>query len=136
MFPITNFRNEVVAYGGRALNDYGPKYLNSAESQIYKKNRTLFFTDNFLKSVKNNNEIIIVEGYFDVLAFNLLGYSNVASPSGTALTIQQLEQLSKYSTNITLAFDNDKAGVSATRRILDLKKSTSRDLNLTCLLLP
>ena len=136
MFPITNFRNEVVAYGGRALNDYGPKYLNSAESQIYKKNRTLFFTDNFLKSVKENNEIIIVEGYFDVLAFNLLGYSNVASPSGTALTIQQLEQLSKYSTNITLAFDNDKAGVSATRRILDLKKSTSRDLNLTCLLLP
>jgi DNA primase len=136
MFPITNFRNEVVAYGGRALNDYGPKYLNSAESQIYKKNRTLFFTENFLKSVKNNNEIIIVEGYFDVLAFNLLGYSNVASPSGTALTIQQLEQLSKYSTNITIAFDNDKAGVSATRRILDLKKSTSRDLNLTCLLLP
>ena len=136
MFPITNFRNEVVAYGGRALNDYGPKYLNSAESQIYKKNRTLFFTENFLKSVKNNNEIIIVEGYFDVLAFNLLGYSNVASPSGTALTIQQLEQLSKYSTNITLAFDNDKAGVRATRRILDLKKSTSRDLNLTCLLLP
>ena len=136
MFPITNFRNEVVAYGGRALNDYGPKYLNSAESQIYKKNRTLFFTENFLKSVKNNNEIIIVEGYFDVLAFNLLGYENVASPSGTALTIQQLEQLSKYSTNITLAFDNDKAGVSATRRILDLKKSTSRDLNLTCLLLP
>ena len=136
MFPITNFRNEVVAYGGRALNDYGPKYLNSAESQIYKKNRTLFFTENFLKSVKNNNEIIIVEGYFDVLAFNLLGYSNVASPSGTALTIQQLEQLSKYSTNITLAFDNDKAGVSATRRILDLKKSTSRDLNLSCLLLP
>ena len=136
MFPITNFRNEVVAYGGRALSDYGPKYLNSAESQIYKKNRTLFFTENFLKSVKNNNEIIIVEGYFDVLAFNLLGYSNVASPSGTALTIQQLEQLSKYSTNITLSFDNDKAGVSATRRILDLKKSTSRDLNLTCLLLP
>jgi len=136
MFPITNFRNEVVAYGGRALNDYGPKYLNSAESQIYKKNRTLFFTENFLKSVKNHNEIIIVEGYFDVLAFNLLGYENVASPSGTALTIQQLEQLSKYSTNITLAFDNDKAGVSATRRILDLKKLTSRDLNLTCLLLP
>ena len=136
MFPITNFRNEVIAYGGRALNDYGPKYLNSAESQIYKKNRTLFFTENFLKSVKNNNEIIIVEGYFDVLAFNLLGYSNVASPSGTALTIQQLEQLSKYSTNITLAFDNDKAGVSATLRILDLKKSTSRDLNLTCLVLP
>ena len=51
LFPITNFRGEVVAFGGRALNDFGPKYLNSAESQIYKKNRTLYFTDNFLKSV-------------------------------------------------------------------------------------
>ena len=74
LFPITNFRGEVVAFGGRALNDFGPKYLNSAESQIYKKNRTLYFTDNFLKSVKDADEIIVVEGYFDVIAFNLLGY--------------------------------------------------------------
>ena len=109
LFPITNFRSEVVAFGGRALNDFGPKYLNSAESQIYKKNRTLYFTDNFLKSVKDVDEIIVVEGYFDVLAFNLLGYSNVVSPSGTALTVQQLEQLSKYSSNIILSFDNDES---------------------------
>ena len=136
LFPITNFRSEVVAFGGRALNDFGPKYLNSAESQIYKKNRTLYFTDNFLKSVKDVDEIIVVEGYFDVLAFNLLGYSNVASPSGTALTVQQLEQLSKYSSNIILSFDNDEAGINATKRILELKKSTSRDLNLNCLILP
>ena len=136
LFPITNFRNETVAFGGRALSDFGPKYLNSAESQIYKKNRTLYFTSNFLKSVKESNEIIIVEGYFDVIAFNLLGYSNSASPSGTALTVQQLEQLSKYSTNIILSFDNDTAGVNATKRILELKDSISRDLNLTCIVLP
>jgi DNA primase len=136
LFPITNFRNEIVAFGGRALSDFGPKYLNSAESQIYKKNRTLYFTSNFLKSVKESNEIIIAEGYFDVIAFNLLGYSNAASPSGTALTVQQLEQLSKYSTNIILSFDNDTAGVNATKRILELKDSISRDLNLTCIVLP
>ncbi len=136
LFPITNFRNETVAFGGRALSDFGPKYLNSAESQIYKKNRTLYFTSNFLKSVKESNEIIIAEGYFDVIAFNLLGYSNAASPSGTALTVQQLEQLSKYSTNIILSFDNDTAGVNATKRILELKDSISRDLNLTCIVLP
>ncbi len=136
LFPITNFRNETVAFGGRALNDYGPKYLNSSESQVYKKNRTLYFTESFLKSVKEFKEIIIVEGYFDVLAFNLLGYANVASPSGTALTVQQLEQLSKYSTNIILSFDNDEAGINATRRILELKNSTTRDLNLSCLVLP
>ena len=136
LFPITNFRNETVAYGGRALNDFGPKYLNSAESQIYKKNKTLYFTDNFLKSVKEKDEIIIVEGYIDVIAFNLLGYSNVASPSGTALTSQQLEQLSKYSSNIIISFDNDDAGINATNRILEIKNSTSRDLYLTCMLLP
>jgi len=136
LFPITNFRNETVAYGGRALNDFGPKYLNSAESQIYKKNKTLYFTDNFLKSVKEKDEIIIVEGYIDVIAFNLLGYSNVASPSGTALTSQQLEQLSKYSSNITITFDNDDAGINATNRILEIKNSTSRDLYLKCMLLP
>ena len=136
LFPITNFRNETVAYGGRALNDFGPKYLNSAESQIYKKNKTLYFTDNFLKSVKEKDEIIIVEGYIDVIAFNLLGYSNVASPSGTALTSQQLEQLSKYSSNIIISFDNDDAGINATNRILEIKNSTSRDLYLKCILLP
>ena len=136
LFPITNFRNETVAYGGRALNDFGPKYLNSAESQIYKKNKTLYFTDNFLKSVKEKDEIIIVEGYIDVIAFNLLGYSNVASPSGTALTSQQLEQLSKYSSNIIISFDNDDAGINATNRILEIKNSTSRDIYLKCMLLP
>jgi len=136
LFPITNFRNETVAYGGRALNDFGPKYLNSAESQIYKKNKTLYFADDFLKSVKEKDEIIIVEGYIDVIAFNLLGYSNVASPSGTALTSQQLEQLSKYSSNIIISFDNDDAGVNATNRILEIKNSTSRDLNLKCMKLP
>ena len=136
LFPITNFRTEVVAFGGRALNDFGPKYLNSAESQIYKKNRTLYFTDGFLRSVKELEEIIVVEGYFDVLAFNLLGYSNVASPSGTALTQQQLEQLAKYTPNVTLCFDNDEAGVNATIRILEFKNSISKDLNLTSIVLP
>lgn len=136
LFPITNFRTEVVAFGGRALNDFGPKYLNSAESQIYKKNRTLYFTDGFLRSVKDLEEIIVVEGYFDVLAFNLLGHSNVASPSGTALTQQQLELLAKYTPNVTLCFDNDEAGVNATIRILEFKNSISKDLNLTSIVLP
>ena len=83
--------------------------------------------------MKEKDEIIIVEGYIDVIAFNLLGYSNVASPSGTALTSQQLEQLSKYSSNITISFDNDDAGVNATNRILQIKNSTSRDLYLKCM---
>jgi len=136
IFPITNFRSEVVGFGGRALEDYGPKYLNSSESSIYKKNRTLYFLQNFLKDIKKNKFVIIVEGYFDVIAFNKLGYSNVASPSGTALTIQQLNQISKYTDEIYLCFDNDDAGIEATKRIVEIKNNISKDLNLYTILLP
>ena len=136
MFPITNFRSEVVGFGGRALEDYGPKYLNSSESSIYKKNRTLYFLPNFLKDIKKHKFVIIVEGYFDVIAFNKLGYSNVASPSGTALTIQQLNQVSKYTDEIYLCFDNDDAGIEATKRIVEIKNNISKDLNLYSILLP
>jgi len=136
MFPITNFRSEVVGFGGRALEDYGPKYLNSSESSIYKKNRTLYFLSNFLKDIKKNKFVIIVEGYFDVIAFNKLGYSNVASPSGTALTIQQLSQISKYTDEIYLCFDNDDAGIEATKRIVEIKNNISKDINLYTILLP
>ena len=136
IFPITNFRSEVVGFGGRALDDFGPKYLNSSESSIYKKNRTLFFLPDFLKDVKKNKFAIIVEGYFDVIAFNKLGYNNVASPSGTALTIQQLNQISKYTDEIYLCFDNDEAGIKATKRVVEIKNNISKDINLYCILLP
>ena len=136
IFPITNFRSEVVGFGGRALEDFGPKYLNSSESSIYKKNRTLYFLPNFLKDVKKHKFVIIVEGYFDVIAFNKLGFSNVASPSGTALTIQQLNQVAKYTDEIYLCFDNDEAGIEATKRIVEIKNNISKDLNLYSILLP
>ncbi len=136
IFPITNFRSEVVGFGGRALEDFGPKYLNSSESSIYKKNRTLYFLPNFLKDVKKHKFVIIVEGYFDVIAFNKLGFSNIASPSGTALTIQQLNQISKYTDEIYLCFDNDQAGVEATKRIVEIKNNIGKDLNIYSILLP
>ena len=136
IFPITNFRSEVVGFGGRALEDFGPKYLNSSESSIYKKNRTLYFLPNFLKDVKKHKFVVIVEGYFDVIAFNKLGYSNVASPSGTALTIQQLSQVSKYTDEIYLCFDNDQAGIEATKRIVEIKNNIGKDLNIYSILLP
>ena len=136
IFPITNFRSEVVGFGGRALEDFGHKYLNSSESSIYKKNRTLYFLPNFLKDVKKHKFVIIVEGYFDVIAFNKLGFSNVASPSGTALTIQQLNQVSKYTDEIYLCFDNDQAGIEATKRIVEIKNNISKDLNIYSISLP
>ena len=136
MFPILNFRSEIIAYGGRALEDFGPKYLNSSDSVLYKKNRNLYFTKEFISSVKKKGYAILVEGYFDVLSLNQLGYSNSASPSGTALTIQQLEAISRYSNKILLCFDNDEAGLKATERVLEIKNQVSNQLEIHCLNLP
>ena len=119
IFPITNLRNDTIGFGGRAIEDFGPKYINSAESGVYKKNRALYFTDNFLSVVKKKKFVILVEGYFDVIAFNKLGFANVASPSGTALTVQQINLLSRYTKDIYICFDNDTAGDMATKRILE-----------------
>ncbi|MDC3065111.1 DNA primase [Acidimicrobiaceae bacterium] len=136
MFPILNFRSETIAYGGRALEDFGPKYLNSSDSVLYKKNRNLYFTKEFISSVKKKGYAILVEGYFDVLSLNQLGYSNSSSPSGTALTIQQLEAISRYTNKILLCFDNDEAGLKATERVLEIKNQVSNQLEIHCLNLP
>ena len=136
MFPILNFRSETIAYGGRALEDFGPKYLNSSDSVLYKKNRNLYFTKEFISSVKQKGYAFLVEGYFDVLSLNQLGYSNSASPSGTALTIQQLEAVSRYTNKILLCFDNDEAGLKATERVLEIKNQVSHQLEIHCLNLP
>ena len=136
MFPILNFRSETIAYGGRALEDFGPKYLNSSDSVLYKKNRNLYFTKDFITSVKKKGYAFLVEGYFDVLSLNQLGYPNSASPSGTALTIQQLEAVSRYTNKILLCFDNDEAGLKATERVLEIKNQVSNKLEIHCLNLP
>ena len=136
MFPILNFRSETIAYGGRALEDFGPKYLNSSDSVLYKKNRNLYFTKEFISSVKKKGYAFLVEGYFDVLSLNQLGYSNSASPSGTALTVQQLEAVSRYTKKILLCFDNDEAGLKATERVLEIKNQVSNQLEIHCLNLP
>ena len=136
MFPILNFRNNIVAFGGRVLDDFGPKYLNSSDSVLYKKNRNLYFTSDFITATKKKGYAFIVEGYFDVLSLNKLGYANAASPSGTALTYQQLESVSKYTSKILICFDNDEAGLKATERVLEIKNQISKQVDIHCLNLP
>ena len=136
MFPILNFKNEVIAYGGRSLDDFGPKYLNNSDSILYKKNKSLFFSQKFLKSVKEKRFVFIVEGYFDVLALNQLGYANVVSASGTAFTINQLNILTRYTKKFLLCFDNDEAGLKATEKFLELKGQVSTHIEIHCLNLP
>ena len=136
MFPILSFRNNIIAFGGRAIDDFGPKYLNSSDSVLYKKNRNLYFTNEFITATKKKGYAFIVEGYFDVLSLNKLGYANSASPSGTALTYQQLESISKYTSKILICFDNDEAGLKATERVLEIKNQISKQVEIHCLNLP
>ena len=136
LFPILNFRNEVIAFGGRSIDDYGPKYLNSSDSVLYKKNRNLYFTKDFVSSTKRKGYVFLVEGYFDVLSLNKLGYSNSVSTSGTALTSQQLEAISRYTEKVLICFDNDEAGLKATERVLEIKNQASKPLEIHCLELP
>ena len=136
MFPILSFRNSIIAFGGRAIDDFGPKYLNSSDSVLYKKNRNLYFTNEFITATKKRGYAFIVEGYFDVLSLNKLGYANSASPSGTALTYQQLESVSKYTSKILICFDNDEAGLKATERVLEIKNQISKQVEFHCLNLP
>ena len=136
MFPILSFRSNIIAFGGRAIDDFGPKYLNSSDSVLYKKNRNLYFTNEFITATKKKGYAFIVEGYFDVLSLNKLGYANSASPSGTALTYQQLESVSKYTSKILICFDNDEAGLKATERVLEIKNQISKQVEIHCLNLP
>ena len=136
MFPILSFRNNIIAFGGRAIDDFGAKYLNSSDSVLYKKNRNLYFTNEFITATKKKGYAFIVEGYFDVLSLNKLGYANSASPSGTALTYQQLESVSKYTSKILICFDNDEAGLKATERVLEIKNQISKQVEIHCLNLP
>ena len=136
LFPILNFRNEVIAFGGRSIDDFGPKYLNSSDSVLYKKNRNLYFTKDFVSSAKRKGYVFLVEGYFDVLSLNKLGYSNSVSTSGTAFTSQQLEAISRYTEKLLICFDNDEAGLKATERVLEIKNQVSKPIEIHCLELP
>lgn len=116
MFPIINTQDKVIGFGGRAIGDIKPKYLNSPESEIFLKKNNLFAL-NFTKSeISSADRAIIVEGYMDVISLYQSGVKNVAASLGTALTDNQAKLLCRYSKNIVLSYDSDQAGISAALR--------------------
>ncbi len=118
MFPIFDVRGNVIAFGGRVLDDSQPKYMNSPETAVYNKGKNLFA----LNLAKNSGEtrIIIVEGYMDVISLNIKGITNVVASLGTALTESQGRLLKKYAEEVIISYDADTAGQAATMRGLDL----------------
>lgn len=119
IFPITNPRGRIIAFGGRALDDQPAKYLNSPESPLFFKGRQLYNLTNALRSAREKREIIVVEGYMDTIALAEAGIENVVAPLGTALTEEQLQMLWKLSSEPVLCFDGDRAGQGASLRAVD-----------------
>lgn len=124
--PIQDEKGNYIAFGARALEEgQNPKYLNSPETPVYNKSRTLFALYQAKDSIKENDSVILMEGYFDVISAHVHGLTNVVATSGTALTEYHLKMIARYtdSRRIYLAFDADDAGVSATSRGAEIIKS-------------
>ena len=128
MFPICDARGRVIAFGGRVLDDSKPKYINSPENVVYSKGRNLFGLNVAKKG--NIKEILIVEGYMDVISLHQRGITNVVAPLGTALTQQQGWLLRKNAEKIILSFDSDEAGLTAKIRALDILQGMGCDIRI------
>ena len=128
MFPICDVRGRVIAFGGRVLDDSKPKYINSPENVVYSKGRNLFGLNVAKKG--NIKQILVVEGYMDVISLHQRGITNVVAPLGTALTQQQGWLLRKSSEKIILSFDSDDAGLTAKIRALDILQNMGCDIRI------
>lgn len=121
MFPISDFRGRVIAFGGRALSaDVPAKYLNSPETELFSKRRTLYNGQTARQAARDGSTVIVVEGYLDVIAAVSAGFEGTVAPLGTAMTEEHLQMLWQMSPDPVLCFDGDKAGLKAAERTADL----------------
>lgn len=114
IFPIIDLRGNVIAFGGRNLGDKGPKYLNSSDTPVFKKSRNLFAL-NFAKGSDRKN-LILCEGYMDVVSLHQAGFTNAVATLGTALTEEQARIIGQYTSEVVLSYDSDGPGQAATQR--------------------
>jgi DNA primase len=120
MFPIHNERGQAIAFGGRALGDDEPKYLNSSDTRIYTKKRVLFNLHRAKDAVRKLDQSILVEGYMDVIGLHQAGVANAVATCGTALSEEQVRALRRHSERIVVNFDPDSAGAGAAERSIRL----------------
>ncbi len=121
IFPIYSYAGKAIGFGGRSFNvNAKSKYLNSAESPIYDKSKVLYGINLAKQDISKHDNCFVVEGYTDVISMHQIGICNIVSASGTALSKNQILLIKRITKNVTLLFDNDKAGVNATIRSIDL----------------
>ncbi len=133
VFPIRSERGETIAFGGRALGDAVPKYLNSPATAIYDKSQAIFGLDRARKAIGDSGTAVIVEGYFDVLAAHAAGVTTAVASSGTALTREQVRILSRHARSIVLCFDGDDAGRNAASRAVDVVAAENLECHICVL---
>ena len=121
IIPIADAGGRIVGFGGRSANGEEPKYLNSPETPLFDKSKTLFALDHAKKSISRQDRAVMVEGYFDAIALHGAGITNAVASLGTALTQNQLRQLLRFtpSKQIVFNFDADRAGTNATKRAIE-----------------
>lgn len=122
MYPVIDLRGNVVAFGGRVLDNSKPKYINTSDTLVYKKSNELFAL-NFAKN-GNDRKLILCEGYMDVIALHQAGYENAVAGLGTALTPEQVSLIARYADEVALCYDSDEAGQKAVRAALALFSKT------------
>ncbi len=152
IFPVHDVRGEVVGFSGRvlgseeptrepesdlagglahrSLGEGGPKYLNSPETIVFDKGRTLYGLYFAKEEIKKVNQVVLVEGNLDVISSCQAGVKNVAAPLGTALTFPQLQLLNRYTSNIGLCFDLDSAGYAASKRAIEMAENTGLNISI------
>ncbi|MUL35416.1 DNA primase [Gloeocapsopsis dulcis] len=120
MIPIHDIQARVIGFGGRTLGDEQPKYLNSPETQLFNKGKTLFALDQAKSTISHTDQAVVVEGYFDAMALHAAGITNAVASLGTALSLDQVRQLLRYteSKQLILNFDADAAGTQAAERAI------------------
>jgi DNA primase len=133
MFPIANESGKVIAFGGRAMGDEMPKYLNSPETPLYSKSHVLYHLDRAKESLRQNDFGILVEGYLDAIAVARAGLANVVASCGTSLAEPQTKLLSRFTRRIVVNYDPDTAGQAATERSLGLLLEKEFDVRVLAL---
>ncbi|MFT8350641.1 DNA primase [Clostridium saccharoperbutylacetonicum] len=130
MFPVFDARGKVIGFGGRVLDDSKPKYLNSPETMVFQKGINLYGLNFAVKNKLQEDYIIIVEGYMDLIALHQYGITNAVASLGTALTVNQVRLLRRYVNKVIISYDADVAGQTATLRGLEILRSAGLDVKV------
>lgn len=128
MYPIIDLRGNVIAFGGRIMSDQKPKYLNTSDTPVFSKSTQLFAL-NMAKNI-NTRQLILAEGYMDVIALHQAGFQNAVATLGTALTAQQADLIRRYADEVVICYDSDEAGRKASDRAIVLLRNAGLKIRI------